>query len=299
MPRNIPKSVAIPRSLAEVEAILVDDEVHDILYLAGGTDLVLDANERRLPPCDVLIYLDRIPELKEIERRGDMLLIGSCVTHEELAASPMIRELFPMLAQAADGVGSPPIRTMGTIGGNLARSSPAGDVATSVQALDAVIVTIGRNGGRRIFCHEFHVAPRKSVLENGELIVRIEVPIPHGLTGSAFEKIGGRKTMFIASVSCGAFLVLDPETGRITDARLCQGSIAPTPVRVPAAEQLLIGQLPGEALFELAAEAAREQAHPRTSHRGTAQYRREMAGALTLRCLRRALETASKEDEKK
>lgn len=296
MPRNIPKTVAAPESLEAVERLLAAHSGAKIMYLAGGTDLVLDINERQMPPCDLLIYLDRIPELKRISLEGDQLVLGSCVTHAELAASAEVRKYLPILSQAAEGVGCPAIRVMGTVGGNLARSSPAGDVSTAIQAVDAEIHTLGPGGRRTLSCHEFHLAPRRTVLEPGEMITHLTIPVPAAPCGSAFEKLGSRKTMFIASVSCGALLRLDPESGRIAEARLCQGSIAPTPIRVPAAEALLVGKEPSEALFREAADAAREQAHPRTSHRGTSEYRREMAGALTLRCLRRALADARGEE---
>lgn len=295
MPRNIPKSFIRPESLEEISQLLARHDSQSLLYLAGGTDLVLDINERQLPPCDLLVYLDGIHELKRLRLEEGQLIIGSCVTHQRLAEAPEVRKYLPILAQAAEVVGCPAIRTMGTVGGNLARSSPAGDVATAIQAADAVIHTIGPKGRRALSCHEFHLSPRKSVLEPGELITHLSVPVPADPCGSAFEKLGSRKTMFIASVSCGALLRLDPATGRIAEARLCQGSIAPTPVRAPEAEALLLGQDPSEELFQAAAEAAREQARPRTSHRGTSEYRKEMAGILTLRCLRRALENAREE----
>jgi len=295
MPKNTPKEFVRPADLLELEALLKSTDAAAILYLAGGTDLVLDVNERQLPPCDLLIYLDGLAELKEISVTADQLLIGSGVTHEALAASPQVRALFPALVQAASEMGSPPIRVMATVGGNIARSSPAGDVATALLLTNAQLHLLGPEGRRTIPYETFHLSPRRNVLRRGEVITQIEIPLPQRPCGSAFIKLGPRKTMFIASVSCGAFLRLDPKSGAIAEARVCHGSIAPTPVRIPQAEALLVGQQPTEELLERAAEAAREQAHPRTSHRGTSAYRKEMAGVLTLRCLCRALETAREE----
>ena len=292
MPRNIPQNFVRPESLEEVERLLAATDGQNLIYLAGGTDLVVDITARRLPPCDILVYLDRIPELKGLSLEGDRLIVGSGVSHARLAASPEVRAVFPVLAQAAEGVGSPPIRVMGTVGGNLARASAAGDVATAVLSLNAEIHTLGPNGRRVINGLEFHVASRKTMLEPGELITHLSIPVPPGPCGSAFEKLGSRKTMFIASVSCAALLRLDAATGAIAEARLTLGSIAPTPVRAPAAEALLAGRQPEEAAFREAAEAVQAQVRPRTSHRGTSQYRNAMAGALTVRCLRRALENA-------
>ena len=289
MPRCIPQEIAYPESLAAVEELLVRYAGKRIQYLAGGTDLVLDINERQFAPCDLLIYLDRIQELKKIRCADGKLSLGSCVSHKMLAESPVVQKAFPALCQAAEGVGSPPIRVMGTIGGNIARSSPAGDVSTALLLTDATIHILGPSGRREVSCHEFHIGPRKNVLESGELITHLTMEIPASPCGSAFEKLGGRKTMFIASVSCGALLLLNPMDGTIDEARLCQGSIAPTPVRVPEAEAFLMGKEPSPEVLATAAELAKERAHPRTSQRGTSAYRKEMAGVLTLRCLRRAL----------
>lgn len=287
VPQNVPGAFYAPKSLEELEAFLRGATGQSLLYLAGGTDLVVDINERRLPPCDTLVYLDHIPQLKALACKNGELTIGSGATHAAIAASEGIQRLFPALAEACGLVGAPATRNVGTLGGNVARSSPAGDGAVALLLLDAEVHTLGPEGRRVLEGAKFHLGPRRTLLAPGELITQFRAKLPEGRVGSAYEKLGTRMAMTIAIVSCGAVLALD-DAGLICDARLSLGSVAPTPLRAPEAEALLRGSRPSEELFLEAAELARRQVSPIDDIRASAKYRRAMVRALVLRCCRRA-----------
>lgn len=282
-----------PSSLEELQSFLANAGGRRLTYLAGGTDLVVDINERRLPPWDTMIYLDHIPELKEVWPAAGVLNIGSCVTHETLGLQPEVRRHFPLLSQAAATVGSPAIRTMGTIGGNIARSSPAGDVATALLALEAEIHTLLPEGRRQLCHQEFHLGPRRTGLLPGELITHFTLPLPGtGPRGSSYEKLGQRKALTIAIVNCGVFLELEPDGEKIRKAAIALGSVGPTPFRAARAESLLTGWPPSDEVFWAAAEAARESCRPIADIRAGAEYRKDMVRSLVLRNLRLARQRA-------
>jgi CO/xanthine dehydrogenase FAD-binding subunit len=288
MPVNIPKSYFVPDSLEELKIFLADAGDQKLLYLAGGTDQVVDINERRLPSCDVMVYLDQITELKKISRNGDELIIGSGATHEAIAESADINRYFPVLAQACATVGSPGIRAVGTIGGNVARSSPAGDGATALLLLNVKVHTLGPGGERILNGLEFQIGPRRTLLEPGEMITKFTAHIPTGeKTGSVYGKLGSRAALSIAIVSCGTILTMSGD-GTISDARISLGSVASKPIRAHEAEAVLVGKKPTECLFLEAAEVAKAHVCPIDDIRGSAEYRKAMVRAFTLRCSRHA-----------
>lgn len=291
------KNFFAPSSLEDLSQFFAKagDQCGDekITYLAGGTDLVIDIHQRNLPPCETLIYLDRLSSLKTIQADGNRLRIGSNVTFETLSVSPGIAIFCPVLAQAAAVVGSPAIRAMGTIGGNVARSSPAGDGAVALLSLDAQIHTLSPQGPRQISHREFHLGPRKNMLRPGELITHFSLERPaQGRLGSSYEKLGQRKSLSIAIVSCGVVLGLDPEGQKIEKASISLGSAGPVPYRASPVEAVLNGQRPSEELFSVAAEVARENCRPIADIRAGADYRKEMVRVLTLRGLCRAWQAA-------
>lgn len=261
--------------------------------LAGGTDLMVEVNEghRRFPwPDDgvTVIALGRVPELSTwtYDQPARTVTIGAGVTWSEIEQEPL-RSLLPALAEAARTVGSPQIRHAGTVGGNLATCSPAGDGLPVLAALEATVALVSGSGRRTMPVGEFMVGVKRTALQPGELIESITVPVLDGWQG--YSKVGVRNAMVIATAS--ACVATDVATRSI---RLALGSVAPTIIRCPDAEAFAVERVDWDELAvtpddaaefgRLAAAASR----PIDDHRSTAAYRRHAVGVMAQRLLQRA-----------
>jgi CO/xanthine dehydrogenase FAD-binding subunit len=261
-----------PRSLDETLDALAAHPAATLL--AGGTDLMVRANYQGLRP-EVVVALRRVPELREM----DGGFIGAGVTWSRLTSAP-----WPGLAQAARTVGSPQIRTMGTLGGNLGTASPAGDGLPFLAAVEARIEVASRAGGARSLAwDEFLVGPKRSSLRPGELIlgVRLPVALPER---QEFAKVGARNAMVISIAS--ACLVRSAD-GAV---RIALGSVGPTPLRAPRAEAMISAERrPSPVAVTEFGRLVAEEVRPIDDHRSTAAYRRHAAGVIARRLLERAL----------
>ena len=282
-PDNLSVPVLVPRSVDEVCAAL--DADHDAVLVAGGTDLMVGVNAGRRSLTSV-ITLDRVDALRAWRRDGDQLILGAGLTYTDLA-DPELAEMVPALAQAAHTVGSPQIRNAGTIGGNLATASPAGDTLPVLAALGAGVLVQSSSGGRTIALADFCVGPKHTALSPGELIVGVTVPVLDG--PQEFLKVGTRNAMVISVAS--AAVVADLAARRIG---VGLGSVGPTVLRAPQAESWVLDHIDWESrslpdprtpgtFGDLVARAAR----PIDDHRSTAEYRRHCVGVLAQRALLR------------
>jgi CO/xanthine dehydrogenase FAD-binding subunit len=284
-------TVLLPSTLDDALAAL--DAHPGAMLLAGGTDFMVEVNEghRRLPWPDsasTVIALARVPELSSwtYDPVAGHVTIGSTVTWSEIESLPLAGFL-PALAEAARTVGSPQIRNAGTIGGNLATCSPAGDGLPVLAALDAVVHLAGATGRRSLPVAEFMAGVKRTALGPGELIESVTLPLLDGWQG--YSKVGVRNAMVIATAS--ACLATDRASGSV---RLALGSVAPTVVRCPEAEALAVDAVDwgrravsaadAHRFGELAAAASR----PIDDHRSTAAYRRHAVAVMAERLLRRA-----------
>ena len=240
--------------------------------LAGGTDLMVDVNSGRRELQGV-ISLRRVRELQALD--GDR--IGAGVRWKRLLAAD-----DTALAQAARSIGSPQIRAAGTIGGNLATASPAGDGLVVLAALDASIeVASYPRGSRLIRWSDFLTGPKQTSLAPDELITAVHLP-PDRPRQSEFVKVGVRGAMVIAVVNA---CVAKSPSGRVA---IALGSVAPTVVRARTAERL-VNEAGGysDALAAAVADAIRADIAPITDHRSTAEYRHHAAGVIVRRLLER------------
>ncbi len=273
-------TVYAPRSLDE--ALAIKCEHPDVVPVAGGTDLMVEVNARRVRP-DSLLDLSRVEELKHWSCRAGTVFLGAGVTFARIA-----RELtdFRPLVEAARSVGSPQIRNRATIGGNLATASPAGDSIAVLAAYDASIVAAREGVLRRVRWGDFLLGPKRNSLSADELILGVEWRRADG--PGAFAKVGIRNAMTIAIAS--VCVQLD-ESGH--ELRLALGSVGPTVLRASQAELFAATALdwddPGEALLEFARHAAAE-AQPIDDLRGSAAYRRCVVEVLARRTLSWAME---------
>ena len=261
-----------PHSLEEAVRHLEEDP--GLVPAAGCTDLMIRGVEA-LHQMDRVIDLLSIPELGGIrpaEGPEGGLEIGATTPFSEIRRSAAVRAAFPALADAAGQIGGWQIQNRATLGGNLANASPAGDSLPVLLALNATIVLASARGLREVPYDEFHSGYRKTAIQPGEIVARIRLPLPAAGTVQAFRKVGTREAQAISKVVVA--MAGRVEDGRIAELRLAAGSVAPTPIRLPAAEDAVRGQAPGT---ETAARAAREAAGavtPIDDVRSTAEYRK-------------------------
>ncbi len=242
--------------------------------LAGGTDLMVEVNFGHSRPARVMA-LRRIDELAE----WDEVRIGAGVTWRRIERAGTPRAL----AQAARTVGSPQIRNAGTLGGNVATASPAGDGLPFLAAVDARIEMQSSAGIRTLPWHEFFTGVKETNLRADELVTAVLLPaeLPER---QEFAKIGVRNAMVISTVSC---VVTRTQSGATT---VALGSVAPTCIRARRAEQMISAETdPGPEALEEFARLVAEEISPITDHRSTAEYRRHGAGVLARRLLERCL----------
>lgn len=278
--------VLVPTTILEAVSILRDQP--SATLLAGGTDLMVEVNSghRRLERA---IALDRIGALREWRRAEDgrSLWIGSGVPYREVMADP-IASLVPALAEASRTVGSPQIRAVGTIGGNLGTCSPAGDTLPVLAALEAIVHLISVDGERQVPFAEFMIGVKRNARRPDELITGITVPVTSGWQG--YSKVGVRNAMVIATAS--SCLVLDLPARTL---RVALGSVGPVIIRCADAEAWVRGRIDWDAgrvddeTVRAFGERCGAAARPIDDHRSTAAYRRRAVEVLASRQLRRAL----------
>ncbi len=252
-----------PRSLDEALRMLHDDG--PLVPLAGCTDLYVGFHFGTVPGQRFL-DLQGVRALRGIRLDGDTLAIGALTTYTELIASPLVRRRLPILAEASRWVGSPQIQNRGTLGGNVANASPAGDTLPVLAVAEATVVLRSVDGERRVPFGSFHPGYRRTVARPDELIVTIEVPPVEGRQW--FRKVGTRAAQAISKVVMAAVRAPHP--------RIALGSVAPTVVRVPRTEAVLAG---GGTLAEAQAVLL-DEIRPIDDLRSTAAYRRRVSANL-------------------
>lgn len=250
---------------------------------AGGTDLLVKLRHRGLEPAS-LICLERIGELKGIEENGDFIRIGAGTTHARLLASAGVQKHLPILAKALEVLGSPLIRNMGTIGGNICSASPAGDTLPPLYALDAQVELCRQDGVRRLALKDFLAGPGQTRLGPGEILAAVWAPKADGYDLHHYEKVGQRNALAIAIANLAA-LVRFSSAGLVEKVRLAWGSVGPTIVTCPAAEKAMIGERLTLKTLRQATALVLKAVSPISDVRATAAYRRVLAGNLLLRLL--------------
>lgn len=255
-----------PESLGEALGMLAEASAAPLTPLAGCTDVFVALNAGKLGARSFL-DLSRLDELRGITTAGDRLVIGALATHGDIERSPDVRRRLPILAQAAGEVGGPQIRNRGTLGGNLATGSPAGDTLPVLAVAEATVVLRSVAGERRVPFADFYTGYRQTALRRDELIVAVEVgPLP----GQGwFRKVGTRAAQAISKVVMAAV--------RGDACRVAFGSVAATVVRVPRTEAALAVSLAA------AQEALRGEITPIDDLRSTAAYRLRVAERLLAR----------------
>jgi len=270
-----------PTSLAEVIALLTEHP--DARLIAGGTDLGVEISKfhRRFP---LLVSLEAVPELGVVEDTPDYLEIGAGVPLSHIEGR--LAGTFPALDEMLRWFAARQIRNRATLGGNLGTASPIGDLPPVLLSLDARVMATGPTGERSLPMATFFPDYRQTALTAGEIIRAIRIPkgLPKGATNRLAQayKVGKRGTDDISIVAAAFTIDLDVEA-RVVQARLSYGGVAPTPVRASDVEELLVGRPWNSVTVREAAAALREAFTPISDHRGSAAYRRALAGNLFIK----------------
>ena len=253
--------------------------------VAGGTDLILELERGLRKGIDTLIDVTRIPTLNQITiDEDDVIHLGPLVTHNDCAASKLIRKRAYPLARAAWEVGAPQIRNRGTIAGNLITASPANDTITPLMALGASVTLLSTRGERTISLKEFYTGVRKTVMQADEMLVDISFPALTKSQRGTFIKLALRRAQAISLVNAAIILKLKEDT--VQSAVITLGAVTPVIVHAEEAEKFLAKKKLTEKNIARAAELAMQSAHPIDDIRGSAAYRLEMVKVITARGLR-------------
>ncbi|MCL5962008.1 MAG: FAD binding domain-containing protein [Chloroflexi bacterium] len=254
--------------------------------LAGGTDLVVEmrAGKERV---DSLVNLKTIPGLDFIRLDDEALRLGPLVTVSDLRGSSVVWQHAKALAEATAKFGSPLVSNLATIGGNVCRAAPSAETAPPLLALEARLRLVKGEGERIVPVEQFFVGPGKSVLEEGELLAEIIIPRSPGRMGSTYLRYSRRNALDLAMVGVAVFLQAN-EDGACRRCRIALGAVAPTPVRMPAAEACIEGSLVDDAAIQRATVTAAGNCCPRSSKRAPADFKREMVKVTLSRALKQA-----------
>ncbi|MEA2650379.1 MAG: xanthine dehydrogenase small subunit [Chloroflexota bacterium] len=253
--------------------------------LAGGTDLMVQMTGEIGEPPERVLDIWALDELRGIAVERDALVIGALTTYTELRRSPLVAEFVPALEEAAATIGAAQIQNRGTLGGNIANASPAGDTLPVLLALGAEIVLGSVGGERTVAADDFWTGYRATARRPDELVVRIRIPLASDRV-VRFRKIGTRRAQAISKVVMALAWTSTTDEGPWADVRLALGSVAATTIRASAAESVLEGARPTPETADAAAEALITELHPIDDVRSTADYRRAVAGRVLHRLIR-------------
>ncbi|MGC8721456.1 MAG: FAD binding domain-containing protein [Caldisericaceae bacterium] len=258
---------------------ILSDRKESIRVIAGGTDILIRLKQDMLKE-DEILDISPIKELKGIYEDGEYIHILPLTTHTQIVESDLIKKFLPVLQQACKSIGSPQIRNRGTIGGNIANASPAGDSLPALFVSEAKLKLASKASERTINVEDFFVGPGKTVKRNDELLVDIVIPKFKENEAGFFKKIGQRKGIAISVISVAAKLQVDAEN-HFSKALVSFGAVAPTVVRGKIVENALMSE-PLDSLDKISyiSKLAFREVSPISDIRGSFEYRRDMSTNL-------------------
>jgi len=284
-----PFDYKIPKTIQEASNLLWQAEGRAKI-IAGGTDLVIGLRNGSFKP-QCLIDITSIPELRKIDETDGIVFIGASVTHSEIASSPIVKRYGKILSDAASEIGSPQIRNLGTIGGNIVNASPAADTIPPLMVLDAVGKVVSKEGEKEVPLFQLFKGPYETSLKPDELLVEVKFQKLHPDSKCSFVRLARREAMGIARMSVAIVLEMEKENGLMRDVRISAGSVTPTPHRMTDVEAMLLrGRCPGDDLLHMAAKRVSEVMIHRTGIRHSTSYKKPVIEALFMRAMRKALE---------
>lgn len=252
--------------------------------LAGGTDLIVQLRERRRE-ADRVVDLKHIKELAAItDLDGGGLSLGAAATATQLAADARISKRYPALLASLGMIGSRQVQNRASLGGNICNAAPSADAVPPLIGYGAQGLIVGPDGSRRLAIEDMFAGPGRTTLADGEVLIAIELPPPPERSAAHYIRFTPRREMDIAVAGVCSYLEL-ADNNTVNSARIALASVAPTPIRSAAAEQILIGAPANADTFDAAADAAAADASPISDTRGSAEFRKQLVRALTARTL--------------
>ena len=270
-----------------VRALKEDDKA---ILVSGGTDVLIKVREGRLSGTH-LVSIHGIKKLKGITLEEDgTIVIGPATAFSHVTNHPVIKKHLPFLGEAADTVGGPQIRNMGTIGGNICNGVTSADTASTLKALNARLVLKGSEGVRQISIHDFYTGPGKTIREHTEVLteIRISKADYENMSGQ-YIKYGKRNAMEIATLGCCVLVRLSKDKKSAEDIRIAFGVAAPTPIRCFKTEEKVRGMAVGEELYKTVENGVLEEVNPRSSWRASKTFRIQLVKTLGVRALKMAV----------
>jgi carbon-monoxide dehydrogenase medium subunit len=259
--------------------------------IAGGHSLI-PMMKLRLANPEHLIDINDLHELAYIREDRFGISIGALTRHVDLLMSDLLALHYPIFRDAEEVIADPVVRNRGTIGGSLCQADAAEDLSAVCSALKARVVIRGPEGERAVSMDEFYLGPFTTAVRDGELLTEIRLPLRSG-AGSAHEKVERRAGDWAIAAASAALWI---EGHTIADAGIALSAVGITTVHLTRAEELLRGQTPSEELFAQAGQIASEDCSPSADGRGPVDYKRHLAGVLTVRALRRAADRATSQE---
>ncbi len=282
-----------PASFDYVRASSLDEAVtvlaeHDgeARVLAGGQSLI-PAMRFRLARPPVLVDINGLKELDYLEERDGYLRLGATCRDYRVEVADVVKR-YSLLSDVSKLVADPIVRHMGTVVGSICHNDPAGDWGTTALAARAQMVIRGKSGERVVAIDDFLVDSFETAVADGEMAIEVRFPLVNGSTAGAYKKLE-RKVGDFATASAAVQLTMAAD-GTVAEAGIALGAAGPTPIRVGAAEAALRGKVPDAAAIKAAGDAAREASDPQPDLRGSAEYKKDMAGVLVERGIRTALD---------
>ena len=247
-------------------------------FLAGGTDLLVQIKSGIRKP-NLVIDIKKIVELNSIQEISENeFVIGASVSGANLNRNPKFSKLWPGVLEAFRLIGSEQIQGRASLGGNLCNGSPAGDSVPALIAAGCKAVIAGAGERKEIPIENFHLGPGKTILENGQMLVALKFPKRHNNSADAYLRMTPRTEMDIAVVGCGVNISI--ENGVCTNARVSLGAVAPKPLLINKASDILVGSSLDEETLEKVSKICRDSCNPIDDKRGTIDYRTKVAGVL-------------------
>lgn len=279
-----------PQTINEALTILEEFQ-GQAQIIAGGTDLLPQLRKGELE-VKALVDITQIPGLDEIKLEDGLIRIGALVTHSQIAQSSLIREKALALSEGASQVGSPQIRNLGTVVGNIVSAQPGADTAIPLLSLEAAVKVVSKGGERSIPLSEFFLDTGKTAVQsNQEIITEISFPPLREQEASASLRLARRKALALPVLTTSVVVSADLKKKIFNYARIALGPVAPIPFRAREAEKVLISAPIKEEVVKEAAKRAAEESNPRSSLlRGSEEYRKAMVGVFVERGIKKALE---------
>jgi carbon-monoxide dehydrogenase medium subunit len=247
-------------------------------FLAGGTDLLVQIKSGIKKP-NLVIDVKKIVELNNIEEISENeFIVGASVSGANLNRNKKFASLWPGVIEAFRLIGSEQIQGRASLGGNLCNGSPAGDSVPALIAAGCTAIIAGPDGKKELPIEEFHTGPGKTVLKNGEMLVSLKFPKRESNSSDAYLRMTPRTEMDIAVVGCGVNLTLDNDI--CTSVRVSLGAVAPTPLLIKEASDIMVGTNLNSEVLEKVAKICMESCNPINDKRGTIEYRTKVAGVL-------------------